>query len=34
MDRRWRTRAIVSSVHATPNQIAQCIAAGLERHDS
>ncbi|MFT3726947.1 MAG: SCO family protein [Terricaulis sp.] len=31
MDRHWRTRAIISSVHATPADIAQCIAAGLER---
>jgi protein SCO1/2 len=33
MDGRWRTRAIVNTAHATPAQIAQCIAAGLERRD-
>ena len=33
MDGAWRTRAIISTAHATPAQIAQCIAAGLERGD-
>jgi protein SCO1/2 len=33
MDRGWRTRAIINSVHVRPNDIAQCIAAGLERRD-
>lgn len=32
MDKQWRTRAVINSVHATPTEIAQCIAAGLERH--
>ena len=33
MDGQWRTRAIVNSAQATPAQIAQCIAAGLNRRD-
>jgi protein SCO1 len=31
LDGEWRTRAIVNTVRATPEQVAQCIAAGLER---
>jgi protein SCO1/2 len=31
MDGQWRTRAIVNTVRATPEQVAACIAAGLER---
>jgi protein SCO1/2 len=31
VDGAWRTRAIINSVTATPDQIGQCIAAGLER---
>jgi len=31
LDRHWRTRAIINSAHAKPADIAQCIAAGLER---
>jgi protein SCO1/2 len=31
MDGQWRTRAIVNTVRATPEQMAACIAAGLER---
>lgn len=31
LDDQWRTRAIVNTVRATPEQVAQCIAAGLER---
>jgi len=31
LDRQWRTRAVINSVHASPGDIAQCIAAGLER---
>jgi protein SCO1 len=34
MDGQWRTRAIVNSAHATPAEITQCIAAGLNRRDS
>ena len=30
LDRRWRTRAIVNTLRATPEQTAACIAAGLE----
>jgi protein SCO1/2 len=30
MDRRWRTRAVMNSKDASPTDIAQCIAAGLE----
>lgn len=33
LDDQWRTRAIVNTVGATPQQVAQCIAAGLERPD-
>jgi len=33
MDRAWRTRAVINSVHASPSEIAQCIAAGLERRN-
>lgn len=29
LDDQWRTRAIVNTVRATPDQVAQCIAAGL-----
>jgi protein SCO1/2 len=31
LDGQWRTRAIVNTVRATPEQMARCIAAGLER---
>jgi len=31
LDGQWRTRSIVNTVQATPQQVAQCIAAGLER---
>jgi protein SCO1/2 len=31
LDGQWRTRSIVNTVRATPEQMAQCIAAGLER---
>ena len=31
LDRQWRTRAAIDSVHASQTEIAQCIAAGLER---
>lgn len=31
LDGAWRTRAIVNTVAATPDQLAQCIAAGLQR---
>lgn len=31
LDGEWRTRAIINTVAATPEQISQCIAAGLER---
>lgn len=31
MDGEWRTRAIVSTVGASPQDIARCIAAGLSR---
>jgi protein SCO1 len=31
MDRSWRLRAAISTGEATPADIAQCIAAGLER---
>lgn len=31
LDGQWRTRAIVNTARATPEQVAQCIAAGLER---
>ena len=31
LDKQWRTRAVINSVHASPSDIAQCIAAGLER---
>jgi protein SCO1/2 len=31
LDGEWRTRAVVNTVRATPEQVAQCIAAGLER---
>lgn len=30
VDGAWRTRSIVNTVEATPEQVAQCIAAGLE----
>lgn len=30
MDGSWRTRAVINSATATPAEIAQCIAAGLE----
>lgn len=33
MDGQWRTRSIVNTVRATPEQVAACIAAGLERRD-
>lgn len=31
LDGQWRTQAIVNTVRATPDQMAACIAAGLER---
>jgi protein SCO1 len=31
VDGQWRTRSIVNTVRATPEQMAACIAAGLER---
>lgn len=31
LDGQWRTRAIINTVAATPDQMAQCIAVGLER---
>lgn len=31
MDGQWRTRAIIQTTGATPQQIAQCISAGLDR---
>jgi protein SCO1/2 len=31
VDGQWRTRSIVNTVGATPEQMAACIAAGLER---
>jgi protein SCO1/2 len=31
VDGQWRTRSIVNTVRASPNEIAQCIAAGLDR---
>jgi protein SCO1/2 len=31
LDGEWRTRSIVNTVQASPQQVAQCIAAGLER---
>lgn len=34
MDGQWRTRSIVNTVRATPEQVAACIAAGLERTDA
>jgi protein SCO1/2 len=33
MDGQWRTRSIVNTVRATPEQTAACIAAGLDRAD-
>ena len=33
MDKQWRTRAVINSVHTSPADIAQCIAAGLERRE-
>jgi protein SCO1/2 len=33
MDGQWRTRSIVNTVRATPEQTAACIAAGLDRPD-
>ena len=30
MDGQWRTRAIVRTIGASPEQVAQCIAAGLD----
>ena len=34
VDGQWRTRSIVNTVGATPEQVAQCIAAGLDRAES
>jgi protein SCO1/2 len=31
VDGQWRTRAIINTIAATPENMAQCIAAGLER---
>jgi protein SCO1 len=31
LDGEWRTRSIVNTTRATPEQVAACIAAGLER---
>jgi protein SCO1/2 len=31
VDGQWRTRAVINTVGATPEQVSQCIAAGLER---
>jgi len=33
MDAQWRTRSIVRTTGANPEQVAACIAAGLERTD-
>jgi protein SCO1/2 len=34
LDGTWRTRAIVNTIRATPDQMAACIAAGLERAEA